>query len=151
MCIYVTVYVGLIQFRYVEKYFLIIYVCLTIQTILLICEFVINNINECRPYQKEIWKKDSKEVIVNSGIKERKTEKIVWCEDNKGIEIKKNQIVKISYTSHYSQKGMKKRKIILDDGNEGNGYKFRYYSGWYGICWKEGESVKVELYPDGKL
>ena len=151
MCIYVTIYVGLIQFGYVEKYFWIIYVGLTIQTIFLICEFVTNNINECRPYQKEICKKDGKEVIVNSGIEERRTEKIVWYEDNREIELKKNQIIKISYTAHYSHKGMKKRKIILDDGNEVNGYKFKCYSGWYGICWKEGESVKVELYPDEKV
>ena len=42
---------------------------------------------------------------------------------------------------------MKERKIVLADGNEVKGYVFKSFLSWYGICWIEGDAVKVELYP----
>lgn len=146
-CIYVTIYVVVIQFGDIDKHFDVMYVCITIQIIIIVCEVIMNDINECAPYQKEIWMKNGNKELTNSGIEERKIGKITWREDGKVVEMDKKQITKISYTAHYHHKGMKERKIVLADGNEVKGYVFKSFLSWYGICWIAGDAVKVELYP----
>lgn len=146
-CIYVTIYVAVIQFGDIDKHFDVMYVCITIQIIIIVCEVIMNDINECAPYEKEIWMKNGNKKLTNSGIEERKIGKITWREDGRVVEMDKKQITKISYTAHYHHKGMKERKIVLADGNEVKGYVFKSFLSWYGICWIAGDAVKVELYP----
>lgn len=146
-CIYVTINVVVIKLGDINKHLPLMYVCITIQFIFMLCEFFINHMNEHKAYQKEIWIKNGDKELTNSGIKERKIGKIVWRKDGKDVELDKKQITKISYTAHYNHKGMKERKIVLADGNEVKGYVFKSFLSWYGICWIEGDAVKVELYP----
>lgn len=146
-CIYVTINVVVIKLGDINKHLPLMYVCITIQFIFMLCEFFINHMNEHKAYQKEIWIKNGDKELTNSGIKEREIGKIVWRKDGKDVELDKKQITKISYTAHYNHKGMKKRKIILADGNEVKGYVFKSFLSWYGICWIVGDAVKVELYP----
>lgn len=146
-CIYVTIYVAVIQFGDIDKHFDVMYVCITVQIIIIVCEVIMNDINECAPYEKEIWMKNGNKKLTNSGIEERKIGKITWREDGRKVEVDIKHITKISYIAHYSHKGMKERKIVLADGNEVKGYVFKSFLSWYGICWIEGDAVKVELYP----
>lgn len=146
-CIYVTINVVVIKLGDINKHMPLMYVCITIQLIFMLCEFFINDMNEHKAYQKEIWIKNGDKELTNSGIKERKIGKIVWRKDGKDVELDKKQITKISYTAHYNHKGMKERKIVLADGNEVKGYVFKSFLSWYGICWIAGDAVKVELYP----
>lgn len=108
-CIYVTINVVVIKLGDLNKHLPLMYVCIAIQFIIMLWEFVVNNMNEHKVYQKEIWMKNGNKKLTNSGIEERKIGKITWHEDDRKVEIDIKHITKISYTAHYSHKGMKEK------------------------------------------
>lgn len=152
MCANAMCLVVLIETKMIEKSSNLMLLVVTIQTLVLFIEFVVNNAFEKVSFEKVICLKNGKKITTESGIRETKKEKIIWEENDGRVKIiKRKNIKKICFFIHYSPRKNEERDsmlITLDDGTEISGFKYRKYSNWCGIYKEEDDGIRVELYPE---
>lgn len=151
ICIEAIVYAASIINSDISILELMDYVCITSVLIILACELIIWHHGQLKELEKKIFLKDGTIKTTFCGIKEGKNDTIEWEESSYKINIKRNQVVKITYFAHFNPTKVKTRDVMLSDGTIVSGYRYRAKTNWCGLCRRSEGGLEIELYPESMI